>query len=283
MIRFVKYIYFLLVLSLGALYSDIVFAQLADIATEMAVDAPAAVSALPAPVVSAPAPAPITPEATPAPSSVPAAAISGSPATPATVPHRADITNTKEIKAIPLPIGNAVFQKSIFFSDEQLEAIYKARTFYNNHKNGVVEQGVLEDDFLSSLEKAAPKEIIAAEEEEKSFTYPQFYLSSIAYYSANNWVLWINSNKITQDSGQTSDGLKVLSINSNKVVLEWQPKRMDKIADIQDNSGKSAVHIDFLNKKITFELKPNQTFTSYAMQIVEGKLPEKTVTYKQPN
>lgn len=160
---------------------------------------------------------------------------------------------------------------SLLLSDSDIASIRSARTYYEQHLNGK-NNGIAEDDFLKNLEKMSNMQ----ETEPKTFTYPQFYLASIAYRSANDWVVWINDEKITQESGVSADGLRIVQIDSGKVTVEWKPQRMDKIADIA-SSGNDAVKVDFLNNKVTFSLKANQTFTSYAMRVVEGKVPPMTV------
>jgi hypothetical protein len=75
--------------------------------------------------------------------------------------------------------------------------------------------------------------------------------------------------------------LRVIGINKGKVTLEWKPERMDKIADVEVQSADNPVDVDFIGKKVVFSLKPNQTFTSYAMRVVEGKVTPVTVNIKE--
>lgn len=172
----------------------------------------------------------------------------------------------------PVFQGEDNITKSLFFSDADISAIRNARLFYEQHRSGNVVGGIAEDDFLKSLEKISATK---SETVSKTFTYPQFFLSSIAYQSPNDWVVWINDEKIIPSSGVSSAGLKVLSINNEKVTIEWQPERMDKIADESDTDG--SVQVDFMKNKVIFTLKANQTFTSYAMRVVEGKVAPVTV------
>lgn len=164
---------------------------------------------------------------------------------------------------------NNVEMKSLLLLDSDIDSIRKARNYYEQHLNG--NNGIAEEDFLKNLEKIGNMDA-----ESKSFTYPQFFLSSIAYRSANDWVVWINEEKITQDSGVSASGLKIIQIDNEKITVEWKPKKMDKITD-SDSSLSEPVKVDFLNNKVTFSLKTNQTFTSYAMRIVEGKVAPVTV------
>lgn len=168
--------------------------------------------------------------------------------------------------------GEDTITKSLLFSDGDIAAIHNARLFYEQHRSGNVVGGIAEDDFLKSLEKISTTK---SETVSKTFTYPQFFLSSLAYQAPNDWVVWINDEKIIPSSGISVAGLKVLSINNEKVTIEWQPERMDKISDEGDMDG--SVQVDFMKNKVIFTLKANQTFTSYAMRVVEGKVMPVTV------
>ncbi len=163
--------------------------------------------------------------------------------------------------------------KSLFFTDEDIQAIRNARKFYEQHLNGAINGGIAEDDFLKNLEKI---NAIKSEKSQKDFTYPQFFLASIAYHSPKDWVVWINNEKITQDSGVSLAGLRILSINENNVTIEWQPENMDRVVDDGNIDG-GLINVDIMRNKVVFTLKANQTFTSYAMKIVEGKVPPVTV------
>lgn len=169
--------------------------------------------------------------------------------------------------------------KSLLFSDDEIASIRSARAFYDKHRSGAAtDGGIAEDDFLKNLEKIAA---VKQNSTPSSFTYPQFYLSSIAYYSPDNWVIWIDNEKITQGSGVSASGLRVIGINKGKVTLEWKPERMDKVADVDSQSADNPVDVDPIGKKVVFSLKPNQTFTSYAMRVVEGKVAPVTVNIKE--
>ena len=173
--------------------------------------------------------------------------------------------------ATPEPAGE-VTMKSLLFSDSDITAIRSARLFYEQHRNGVVNGGIAEDDFLRNLEKITT---LQADTGPKTFTYPQFFLSSIAYYAPNNWTVWINSEKINQNSGVSTAGLRVMYVDKEKVIVEWKPEKMDKI--VEKNSADGAVKVDIVASKVIFTLRANQTFTSYAMNIVEGKTSPVTV------
>ena len=64
-------------------------------------------------------------------------------------------------------------------------------------------------------------------------------------------------------------------VDKEKVIVEWKPEKMDKI--VEKDSSNGAVKVDVLGSKVIFTLRANQTFTSYAMSVVEGKVSPVTV------
>lgn len=181
----------------------------------------------------------------------------------------------KETKKNKISSAKAPEIKSLFFSDSDIKLIYDARKFYEqNHHIGKSDGSVVEDDFLRSLEKISASKFGSAP---NLFTYPQFFLSSIIYHSVDDWVVWINDKKITQNSGVTTDGLRIINIDKGKVVFQWKPQKMDRIADIGESSQDSPVRVNQMKGTVEFLLQPNQTFSSYAMRIVEGRVQPVTI------
>ena len=168
--------------------------------------------------------------------------------------------------------------KSLFFSGDDVDAIHRAQSIYEKHKDGSVvdtKGGVEEEDFLNKLEKLSNTKTAPT-----TFTYPQFFLSSIMYHSPSDWVIWVNNEKIVPSSGVTPSGLRVRDVTAGKVTLEWKPEQMDKVNVVTDNSKEDAIKVDKESKNVTFTLKGNQTFSSYSMQVVEGKVMPITVNLK---
>jgi len=176
-------------------------------------------------------------------------------------------------KAPEVEFTGVAGMKSILFNDTDIDAVHNARKFYDQHLNGSISGGIAEDDFLKNLEKI---NAIKSEKSPKTFTYPQFFLSSLAYHSPKDWVVWINNEKFTQDSGVSLAGLRILNINNEKVTIEWQPENMDKVID-DGNIDDNLINVDIMRNKVVFKLKANQTFTSYAMKVVEGKVVPVTI------
>ena len=84
-----------------------------------------------------------------------------------------------------------------------------------------------------------------------------------------------------------------MSLDKNQVDIEWTPVRMDRVNAVWDTvkgmppqtssgqSGHVKVHAD--KGTVTFTLRPNQTFSSYTMRVVEGKVTPVTVDPKDNN
>jgi hypothetical protein len=183
-------------------------------------------------------------------------------------------TNIVGIEKDSQAAANASEIKSLFFSDADIKLIYDARLVYEQNQSGKSEGKLSEDNFLKSLDKIS---VFNVESPPNSFTYPQFFLASIAYYSPDDWVVWVNNTKITKDSSSVG-GLRVVDIDKKTVHFEWDPERMDKIVDANDYSLDSPVKVNFMRNMVEFSLKANQTFTSYAMRVVEGKVLPVTIS-----
>jgi hypothetical protein len=216
--------------------------------------------------------APVSPTpAAPAPAESTPAAIEPAPPADAVVPTPA-LEEAAPASTAPSEEGVA---RSIFFSSEQLNSIKQARKSYERRISGQPgEDEFKEDEFLKKLEN-----LVTEAPDDQPFTYPQFFLSSILYRSQNDWAIWLNNIKITQDP-ETQKDIAVLAIDTQKVTLQWRPARMDKITDIGKSTDASGVKLDFINGKVEFTLRGNQTFSSYSMSVVEGRVPQMTLQPK---
>jgi hypothetical protein len=173
-----------------------------------------------------------------------------------------------------VPASSSSEMQSLFFSADDIASINDAQAVYEKNHRGST--ALDEEDFLKKLSGSDKKTI----QDSTYFTYPQFFLSSIMYHSPTDWAVWINGEKITQKEIENKSHLFVVDVNGQKVTLEWRPERMDKITDVAastKNSTQNPVSVDLLNNKVEFTLKGNQTFTSYSMKIVEGRVSPVTV------
>ncbi|MEZ5690739.1 MAG: hypothetical protein R3D71_03615 [Rickettsiales bacterium] len=168
--------------------------------------------------------------------------------------------------------------ESLFFTADEIKAIKNARKFYEKNRETGGGKELSEDDFLESLEKISS---LKGDSGSAVFTYPQFYLSSIAYYTPNKWVLWLNGRKFTKGVKSEIADIEIVSINKDAVTIDWYPKRMDKVVDVQDFTKDNPVRVDMLNNVVTFTLRPNQTFSSYSMQVIEGRVQPITIDLRE--
>ena len=170
---------------------------------------------------------------------------------------------------------------SLFFSQEEMAHIRDAVAAYQKLRNANL-------NAPGNTGKNAvnpPQDQEKSEQITRSTVYAQFFLASLAYHSPHDWAIQINNQRITSSKQQESLRLRVLAIDNDKVTLEWQPYDMVSINDVwnrmphtqeqkntgQQNAAKTEeVKVD--ESTVTFTLRPNQTFSSYAMRALEGKV-----------
>jgi hypothetical protein len=152
--------------------------------------------------------------------------------------------------------------KSLFYTPEEITAIRLAANSYRKRGGSVAD-----DDFLDNLtgEKAAAPQV---------YVYPQFFLESLVYHSPKDWVIWLNNEKITQDTPKANTEISVEAIDENKVVLKWHPSLVDKdrVMDVWKRTPNTEIIVDVMDNSVQFALHTNQTFSSYVMRVLEGKV-----------
>ncbi len=159
---------------------------------------------------------------------------------------------------------------SLFFSGKELALIRTAIQSYQNQVgfSGSIGEGEQEDE----LKGLKPDEVA-----KKYFTYPQLYLESLVYHSPNDWVVWINGQKILPTTPKQGADIQVEAIDRDKVTIVWRPVDMEKINEVWDISPTESVSVDDAQGTVTFTLRHNQTFSSYVMRVLEGKVVPVTV------
>lgn len=109
---------------------------------------------------------------------------------------------------------------------------------------------------------------------------PNFYLGSIMYFSPDQWAVWLNNKKYSKD--KMINEVDLLGVQSDKVQMRWKVNSLDVIVPdwrsklVLGNAGNyisrdNAVSINNAGTEITFTLRPNQSFLSSKMKIVEGR------------
>jgi hypothetical protein len=173
---------------------------------------------------------------------------------------------------VPSPLSTPAeqpFRQSLFFSADQLRNLNYAVNVYRKNFQGKTDVDEFdEEDFLSKLSNIKEEQQVT-----RFYQYPQFYLESIVYHAQDNWIVWVNGQKITQSSPTEHADLQVESISRDAVVFLWRPTDSQKVYD----AWVKADHTDMVKvmgrgSAVKFSLRPNQTFSSYVMRVLEGKV-----------
>lgn len=161
--------------------------------------------------------------------------------------------------------------RSLFFAQEEIKAIHLAIGTYTKHALRGDDLTFDEEEFLKRLGG------LKKTTQSRYYTFPQFFLSSLVYHSDVDWIVWIGGRKITPRTAEEMSELHVLEISGEEVTFEWMPVAMDKVLQIWNKYPNPDVKVDVLRSKVIFKLRPNQTFSSYVMKVLEGKVMPVTV------
>ena len=231
-----------------------------------AVDPVPAAPAMPAPAAEALSmPLPTAPEAAP----VDAAA------TPAVIP------------AAPAPVSDdAEWSGTLMFDAERVAKLNELYQQYliaqsRNVKPGTKAGPGLEERIKKAIgkEKEIPEEVL------------QFALDSIMYYTDADWSIWVNGQRYFRDEAMEGftvgkSQLAVTEANEKEVNFIWTPisESFDKVHKRWDDkqllskAGPSPqlalnerVEFDPTAQTVTILMRPNQTFVSNFMSVLEGK------------
>lgn len=215
----------------------------------------------------------VPPIASPAPIELPTAAIPSPPPgiapTPMPNPGAVPAASTTTPVATPSPttpeqapeMERLLSYKSVMYSKEELEQL---AIIIDAVKNNQPLPG--QEEVSARTESGQPMPTQA-----EYYYFPQFYLKSIAYYSADNWVVWVNDNKITSVKPDAVEGLKVTQISPEQVEFQYAFLPDDHM-DFSTEPEDERITINPFNRSATFLLNPNQTFSSYNWKIFEGKV-----------
>jgi hypothetical protein len=111
--------------------------------------------------------------------------------------------------------------------------------------------------------------------------FPTFYVASIVYRGPNDWMLWINDQRVTPK--RPFVGVKVASVVKDRVTLSWEPDNWDyrepiwraKVkpseAILRLKSRDGSTHLDKKKKTLSATLKSNQTFVTSVPMVAEGR------------
>lgn len=200
----------------------------------------------------------------------------------ATTPPIMILPNGTSPAATPAAPVEALKPSSVFITDDELLKINDAIAAYKRMKESQSANAESQaKNFLNQLEDLKGNAL--EEKQDEPFTYPQFFLENLAYRTPEDWVVQISGQKLSPRISDAGTGLKVISIDKEKVLIEWHPLKMDKVLEVWDNTfndltgNNSEVLVDREHNTVTFELRPNQTFSSYVMRVLEGKVRPVTI------
>jgi len=209
-----------------------------------------------------------------------------SSSSPQTSPPTADDEETfagkvnalpKDVQAASPPAAKESLVKSIFFSKEEMAAMRRAIAIYNKYavKQHNTDTG---EDFIKQMEGAG--KTLTVGPPKKTYTYPQFFLQSLVYHSPTDWIIQVNQQRITPGKTlKAPQNLSVIDIDKDEVSIEWKPTEPDleKMKFPENYTPTKMVDIDRSKGIITFTLHANQTFSAYALKVLEGKVQPVTV------
>lgn len=196
---------------------------------------------------------------------------------PAAAPVPAPATDEKGLPTIsigeqPLPASEnkevvdptQIQVPSLFFTQKEMARIHAA---VESYRQSAAARRVIEP---PKPETPATPDTTLQQQQQNNLAPPQFFLASLVYHSAKDWVIYINQQKITSQTPLEMPEIRVESIDRDKVVLVWKPVNVIWL-NIPDPDPDNSVVIDKPNGTVTFTLHANQTFLVATMQVIEGK------------
>lgn len=158
---------------------------------------------------------------------------------------------------------------SLFFTAEERARIRAAMAEHERLKNVKITAAENKaEDYLNQL-TADPT---PPQPQETVYVYPQFFLESLVYHQADDWVVVVNRQRFSARYQPEDSELSILSVDNEKVLFEWRPKNMERVNETWSREKNDDVLFDTKFGKVIFTLHPNQTFSSYVMRVLEGKV-----------
>ena len=157
--------------------------------------------------------------------------------------------------------------KSMFYTDDEMAEIQAAIDAYERY---IAEHGTQSanetESFLNELTGSKGNGKLV------QHYYPQFFLEGLAYHSPTDWTVRINGQTFSPGDTLASSHLKLKAVDADKVVVEWHPVLMALVDNAWDRAASKDAEVDDGSGTVTFILHPNQTFSSYVMRTLEGKV-----------
>lgn len=202
----------------------------------------------------------------------------------ANLPEKAVPTKTDSGKTAPAAVVEALGSKTTIISNNSLANMLLGNKMtslmFSDEENGNIERAVDSlknnqvyspggDDSEDKLKADADKKK-AEEKTENEKSY--IYLASIIYFTAKDWVVWVNEQKITPATNKKERELFVTSVRKDQVSIRWtiSVSKWKILSGAKPDAPTPPINED--NKiVVNFDLKQNQTFILSANSVVEGK------------
>lgn len=165
---------------------------------------------------------------------------------------------------------------SLMFDDEESGNIDRAVESFKNNQIYTPDENANPEELsaASEEERKLLEEAARAEEEKRNADNEKsyIYLASLLYFSKNDWIVWINEQKITSKTNNPEKELSVEAINRGSVKMLWKLS-ISKWKIISGSRSEADIPKTNENNQIEirFTLKPNQTFVLSSNNVVEGK------------
>lgn len=189
---------------------------------------------------------------------------------------------------IDLTPATSEWAGSLMFDDEKVKnllAVYRAylmgqrQDVTSDEAEGLDVEALLNQMDVPEEAKETPEEVL------------KFSLNSIVYENANDWSIWVNG--VRYGRKQAMEGfildrstLKVIDANDKSITYIWTPKaesfdrvqtrweEKEQLGNLVENPKealKQHVVFDKEAKTVTITMRPNQTFISQFMSVMEGR------------
>ncbi len=155
---------------------------------------------------------------------------------------------------------------SLFFTPDQIKALNEAITAYESRLSEEKTRDAPAEDFLEQLAESKPDKPI-----EQFFTYPQFYLESLIYHTHNDWAVQINGQRFTRQSA-VGASFRIIMVDKERVVLVWKPENMRRVRETMEKYPGKLFPVHMQTGEVYITLRHNQTFSSFIMDVLEGKV-----------
>lgn len=169
--------------------------------------------------------------------------------------------DSDEIPEKPMDIKERTFE-SLFLIDKQKKDLREA---IKHFKEGTEGEYIEEKEDIIETKK---EEVVAEER-----ITANVYLNSILYISPSRWSVWINNNKITNETNSSDSEIFILNVAKEKVIILWKVSLSKWEIIVPDPDYLETVEINEYNEvENIFTLRPNQTYLPLEDKVIEGRV-----------